>query len=205
MPSPAKLRYEPDPALQTRDFFDRLAHRWDDMAHAPEEKIDAILTRAGVPRGGHVLDVACGTGILFPALLRRSPVLLRAIDLSPGMVAQARLKYAGAGVEISAEDFYTFRQRGFDCMVVYNAYPHFLDKALFASQALRCLNTGGRLVIAHGCGRRALNTRHHTGPAQAVSTPLLSCSEEALRLGYHFAFDVMVDEEDRYILSGVKK
>lgn len=203
MPALSELQYESDPAQQTRDFFDRLAPQWDDMAHAPDDKIDAILTQAGVPHSGHILDVACGTGILFPALLRRSPTLLRAIDLSPCMVALARTKHPGA--EVTAEDFYSFNQSGFDCVMVYNAYPHFLDKSLFAAQALRCLNPGGRLIIAHGCGRRALNTRHHAGPAQVVSTPLLSCPEEALHLGYHFSFDVMADEEDRYILSGTKK
>lgn len=203
MPALSELRYDPDPARQTRDFFDRLAPQWDGMAHASDDKIDAILTQAGVPHGGRILDVACGTGILFPALFRRSPSLLRAIDLSPRMVALARTKHPGA--EVTAEDFYSFSQGGFDCMVVYNAYPHFLDKPLFAAQAYRCLRPGGRLVVAHGCGRRALNTRHHAGPAQVVSTPLLSCTEEALRLGYHFSFDVMADEEDRYILSGTKK
>lgn len=189
----------------TRDFFDRIAGEWDNMRHADAEHIEKILARAKVPQGGRILDVACGTGILFEALLRREPDLLRAIDISERMVAIAQQKFAGTQVVVTAEDFYAFEQEDFDCAVVYNAYPHFLDKALFGQKAALCLKPGGRLVIAHGCGRQQINAKHKKSGAEMVSDLLRSCEEEAARLKDYFLFDVMEDAGNCYILAGTAR
>ena len=50
-------------------FFDRCAPSWDVCLVRNEAVISAILDNAGVRAGGDVLDVACGTGGLFPDYL----------------------------------------------------------------------------------------------------------------------------------------
>ena len=52
-------------------FFDRYAPGWDDGMIRNEEIISAILDNGGIKAGIHVLDVACGTGVLFPDYLNR--------------------------------------------------------------------------------------------------------------------------------------
>ena len=47
--------------------------------------IGKILDGAGVAAGKDVLDVACGTGVLFPDYLQRQVGSLTAIDISPEM------------------------------------------------------------------------------------------------------------------------
>ena len=47
-------------------FFDRMAPDWDSRLVVNDEKINFILNKAGVTENCTVLDVACGTGVLFP-------------------------------------------------------------------------------------------------------------------------------------------
>ena len=48
------------------EFFDRLAPSWDADMIRHDDVIDLILDNAGVKSDIRVLDVACGTGVLFP-------------------------------------------------------------------------------------------------------------------------------------------
>ena len=53
-------------------FFDRMAPEWDANMIKSDEKINFILDAAGVKENSVVLDVACGTGVMFPYYLARS-------------------------------------------------------------------------------------------------------------------------------------
>ena len=52
-------------------FFDRLAPEWDAEMVRSDEIIGVILDNANVTEGKHVLDVACGTGVLIPDYRKR--------------------------------------------------------------------------------------------------------------------------------------
>lgn len=47
-------------------FFNRCAPEWDAANIRDDGKIGFILDAAGIRPGCSVLDVACGTGVLFP-------------------------------------------------------------------------------------------------------------------------------------------
>ena len=63
-------------------FFDRLAPRWDADMIRSDEIIATILDNAEIGPGADVLDVACGTGVLFPDYLARNVGTLTAVDIS---------------------------------------------------------------------------------------------------------------------------
>ena len=74
-------------------FFDRCAAWWDADMIRNEPIIAKILDNAGVKAGADVLDVACGTGVLFPDYLSRRVASVTGIDISGG----ADQKSGGAG------------------------------------------------------------------------------------------------------------
>ena len=48
------------------DYFDRCAPIWDAEMIKNDEIIGKILDNAEIGEGCDILDVACGTGVLFP-------------------------------------------------------------------------------------------------------------------------------------------
>lgn len=116
-----------------QEFFDRLAPDWDAGMVRNEAVIARILDNAGVCEGCTVLDVACGTGVLFGDYVKRGAARVTAVDLSPEMAARAAEKAAGTQITVvcgDVEDSAAVRDSGpYDVVMVYNAFPHFPDPA----------------------------------------------------------------------------
>lgn len=194
--------------LDQRDvqaFFDRLAPSWDADMVRSDRIVGEILDAAGIVPGVRVLDVGCGTGVLFPDYLSRGVCALTGVDLSPAMIEIARAKFHDPRVTLLAADVEaaTF-SAPFDCCVVYNAFPHFPDPARLIACLSNALHAGGRLTVAHGMSRASID-RHHSGSAHAVSLGLLH--EDALEALFLplFDVDVKVSDAEKYIVSGVKR
>ena len=66
-------------------FFNRCAPEWDAANIRDDGKIGFILDAAGIRPGCSVLDVACGTGVLFPDYLARGVSRVTGVDISPEM------------------------------------------------------------------------------------------------------------------------
>ncbi len=141
------------------DFFDRCAPWWDADMIRKEDIIATILDNGGIRPGCHVLDVACGTGVLFPDYLGRGAASVTAIDISPEMVAIAREKFPQVQVLCGDVETAVF-DRKFDAVMVYNAFPHFPDPAKLVEILASVTAPGGRLSVAHSMSRAAL-TKHH--------------------------------------------
>ena len=184
-------------------FFDRLAPTWDDRPARNGAVIKTILDDAGITAGVSVLDVACGTGALFPDYLSRGVSRITGVDISPAMIARAREKFPDPRVRLLAADVeeFTFNER-FQRCVLYNALPHFPDPARLIARLARMLAPGGRLTVAHGMSRESINARH-AATAAAVSIPLLPADELAGILRAYLSVDVIVSDEARYVVSGV--
>ena len=67
------------------EFFDKYAPSWDADQIPKDGIINRILDNAGVGEGQEILDVACGTGILFPFYLERKVASVTGIDISHEM------------------------------------------------------------------------------------------------------------------------
>lgn len=184
-------------------FFDNLAPWWDEEQIRSDEIIGKILDGAEVGPGRDVLDVACGTGVLFPDYLARDVKSLTAVDIAPEMVRIAREKYPEVQVlcgDVEEMDF----GRKFDCIVVYNAFPHFPEPARLIEKLSGLLNPGGTLTVAHGMSRAALDA-HHSGGASRVSEPLLSEHALAAIFRRHLHLTVKISDDRMYQLTGRKK
>ena len=76
------------------EFFDRCAPSWDADMIKSDEIIGRILDHAEVGAGMDILDVACGTGVMFDYYLQRDVASVSGMDISPEMAKIAEEKYA---------------------------------------------------------------------------------------------------------------
>lgn len=185
------------------EFFDRCAPWWDSDMIRNEDIISTILTLGGIKAGIDVLDVACGTGVLFPDYFGREVASLTAIDISPEMAKIAATKFPQAKVicgDVETEDF----GKQFDAVMVYNAFPHFPDPAKLIARLAALTKPGGRLTVAHGMSRATLQA-HHSGRASQVSIDLIHEQELAALFAPWFDVDVSVSTDRMYQVSGVRR
>lgn len=186
-------------------FFDRLAPGWDADMIRNDEIIGKIFEGAQVRPGVRVLDVACGTGVLFPDYLVRQVASVTAVDISEEMVKIARGKFPGENITVLCSDVEALPlQRQFDCIMVYNAFPHFPDpEGLIAGLSAR-LAPGGTLTVAHGMSRAAIDA-HHSGTASKVSVGLMHEDRLAEIFEKHLSVTVKISDDRMYQVTGVKK
>jgi demethylmenaquinone methyltransferase/2-methoxy-6-polyprenyl-1,4-benzoquinol methylase len=185
-------------------FFDRLAPQWDADMIRHDDIIGTILDGAQVRSGKRILDVACGTGVLFPDYLARDVVNLTAVDISPEMVRIAAGKYDDPRVQVCCGDVETMDfDEKFDCIVIYNAFPHFPEPARLIETLSRLLNPGGTLTVAHGMSRAAID-RHHEGRASKVSVGLIHEDALAAIFRRHLKLTVKISNDRMYQVTGQK-
>lgn len=189
----------------TRNYFNGIAAEWDNLCYHDEKKIEAIVKLAGIKKGSRILDIATGTGVMIPYLLESEPEIILAIDLSDQMIAQARIKYPLPSVCFDNVDFYGLSDNGFDLAIAYSAYPHFKDKAGFSKKLADSLVPGGRFMIAHSESKETINSRHGGDQVKKVSDMLKNANVEADWFKTDFDIDIMVDTEELYVISGLKR
>ncbi len=183
-------------------FFDRCAPWWDADMVRKEGIIATILDNGGIRSGIHVLDVACGTGVLFPDYLSRGAASVTAIDISPEMAKIAQEKFPEVKVicgDVETEHF----DRKFDAVMVYNAFPHFPDPAKLVEVLAGLTAPGGKLSVAHSMSRTDLI--HHHERAMTVSIDLIEEKELAALFAPWFDVDIIISNDDMYQVAGVRK
>ena len=188
------------------EFFDRCAPTWDAEMIKSDVKIGKILDNAEVGAGMDVLDVACGTGVMFDYYLQRDVASVTGIDIAPEMAKIAAEKYASEDkVQVICGDVeeYAF-DRKFDRIVVYNAFPHFPYPKRLIKILAGLLKEDGRLTVAHGMSREAIDG-HHSGAASKVSNGLMSAESLKRIFDAHFDVEVVVSNRHMYQVSGVKR
>lgn len=185
-------------------FFDHMASHWDADMIRDDAVIGKILDGAGVKPGVRVLDVACGTGVLFPDYLRRGVASVTAVDISPEMVRIAKEKFPQENVTVLCGDIeHITLDQSFDCIVVYNAFPHFPDPERLIATLSGLLAPGGTLTVAHGMSRAKID-RHHEGAASKVSVGLMHEDRLADIFAKHLQVTVKISDNRMYQVTGTK-
>ena len=188
------------------EFFDRYAPNWDADQIPKDKIINRILDNAGVTEGQDILDVACGTGILFPFYLERKVASVTGIDISPEMAklaAEKHREYECIRVVCGDVEETPF-DRQFDSIMVYNAFPHFPEPEQLIATLASLTKEGGRLTIAHGASREQIDN-HHSGAASKVSNGLMYADELKLLFEPYFDVDIVISTQEMYQVSGVRR
>ena len=188
------------------EFFDRCAPTWDADMIKSDVIIGKILDNAEVGADMDILDVACGTGVMFDYYLQRNVASVTGIDIAPEMAKIAAEKFAGEPkVQVICGDVeeYAFNRK-FDRIVVYNAFPHFPYPKRLIKTLAGLLKEDGRLTVAHGMSREAIDG-HHSGAASKVSNGLMTADKLKRIFDAHFEVEVVISNRHMYQVSGVKQ
>ena len=183
-------------------FFDAAAGSWDSIQERNENAISFILDRGGIAKGVKVLDVACGTGVLFPDYIKRGAEVT-GVDISSEMAEKSKLKYPDMEVIVADAEEYSFSEK-YDAVMIYNAFPHFPNPEGLIVNLAGALKSGGRLTVAHGISEEELR-KCHAAAAKDVSLPLPKKEKLAEMMSELFEVDTMISDEEKYIVSGTKK
>jgi len=147
------------PPHEVPGIYSRLARVYELWARLTESRARRrVLEAAAIRPSEDVLEVASGTGVQLVRLARANPGgRTVGVELSPGMVAQARRRLVASGladrvelIEASALEL-PLADRSFDLVV--NSYMLDLlprdDIPLALSEFGRVLRPGGRLVLSN--------------------------------------------------------
>lgn len=191
---------------EVAQFFDRRAAQWDSIAELQPDKIRRIFAAAGVGEGDCVLDIACGTGILFPFYIETGVSRIDGVDLSAEMVNQCRAKFADdSRIRVLCEDAEeTAFLCEYDRCMVFNAFPHFCAPEKLLQNLYGAVKPGGTVTVAHDKSREAIDA-HHAGEASCISNGLMpaeALKELFIACGYRNV--QCVSDEGIYIVTGMK-
>ena len=177
-------------------YFNTLAENWDRDNAPGAGEAGRILELADIRAGGQILDVACGTGAMFPYYLERGVKSVTGVDISGGMIAQAEKKFEKPNVHLIQADIQACRfDEPFDRCIVFNALAHFQDYAQLMRRLAGFVKPGGRLLVAHGLSREQVNAREKDA---CLPEP----EELAALMKPWFVVDVKQDAP--YAVSGVR-
>ena len=188
------------------EFFDEWAESWDAGMVRNEKVIGTILDNCQVREGADVLDVACGTGVLIPDYLNRNVHSVTAVDISGKMCAIAEKKFENCDkVTVKCCDIFEFvPDHLFDCIVVYNALPHFESDDALVKRLSQMLKRGGYLTIAHGNSREKIIS-HHGNVSDRVCRILPVAEELAKVFGRYLIVSAVISNDEMYQVVGFRQ
>lgn len=186
------------------EYFNERAESWTEMEKNTKSPLQAaVAILAGVGEGARVLDLGSGLGIMMSAYKELGAARVLGVDISEKMVEIARARWADSPeIEFIVADGATLElDERFDSVVVYNAYPHFMDRPALARTCHDLLADGGRFVVAHSMGKDVINAHHHA-LAEGVSIGLGTAAEESALWQSGFEIDALVDTPGFYAFAG---
>lgn len=153
------------------------------------EAVEKIVEHANLRPGLQVLDVACGSGELFPLYLARGVAGITGVDCSAEKLAQGEKKFTTPEIHMIRADIRACKfDHGFDRCLLVDALPEFKDLGQLIPRLADFVKPGGRLVLAHSAGK---------------PEAIVSAEELAKRLAPWFVVDVCMEEEI-YLVCAVR-
>jgi SAM-dependent methyltransferase len=149
---------DPSPTLTDRGYLTGAQYKTDaNLAarqsiyayqHPPIDLAGTVLDLAGLTGAETVADIGCGNGLYLAALARhghRGPIV--GVDLSPGMLAAARLSAPGAGLTVADAAALPVADGAADVTLAMHMLYHVPDRAAAAAEFRRITRPGGQLLV----------------------------------------------------------
>ena len=184
-------------------FFDKLAPIWDNSPHEYDKR-EEIVSMMRLPPHSVIVDAGCGKGIMFEHLLKTNPDKIIAVDISGEMLRLAKKLFKSSRIEFIHDDFLSATLPILDAVVIFNSYPHFLDKKTLAEKLASSLKKNGILIIAHSRSKVEVNSIHNRNSVSNLSVHLEAAAAEAKKFYNFFTPDVLIDSDAIYFIRMLK-
>ena len=130
-----------------RDKFSLVAQEYDRAIAVVTSQVDeAILDAVGAKSGIRLLDVACGTGWLSAAALKRQAIVT-GLDFAEKMVDIARERCPQGSFHHGDAENLTFESGQFEAVVCSLGILHFPNPEKAIAESFRVLKPGGRYAF----------------------------------------------------------
>jgi demethylmenaquinone methyltransferase/2-methoxy-6-polyprenyl-1,4-benzoquinol methylase len=167
------------------DCFERWAENWE--VSAESKVVAGIFVKELIDKDSKfILDLACGKGVLrdyFRDNIPDSKVVY--IDKAFAMIKGLKENYPDELAIRGEGENIPFGEDKFDVVIIFNSFPHFMDKERTISECYRVLKSGGRLIIGHSMTPEEINqlhrdvgnqVAHHEVPEKDIFIEMLSNS-----------------------------
>lgn len=148
-----------------RAYFESMAEEWDKEFTAEDLDILSFLIGSfEIKSGSIVVDLGCGTGILFDMLRRKvgDDGMVIGVDYCTSMVKKAHLNFPFENVyEIDADaEKLPLMTDSADLAVCFATFAHFTDPLKVMNEVSRVLKSNGQFHIIHLLGSQELEDYH---------------------------------------------
>lgn len=111
-----------------------------------QQVIPSLLAEAGAQPSVRLLDVACGPGYVASQAFELG-CAVSALDISEGMIAKAKARYASIDFVVGDAEALPFPDRSFDAVTMNFGILHLARPEHAAHEAWRVLKPGGRFAF----------------------------------------------------------
>lgn len=194
--------------LLTRHYFNGQAEAWKTRWPSKQNKIESLLSRLDLREYHTILDIGCGTGVLFPYLekLTYGQAKIFALDFAEFMVREAtRKKIAAVNILCGCARYLPFVNNSIDRIIAFHVLPHIQGKQLAIKECWRILKPLGELAIIHLHSSKETNTIHETIGGTVKDHKLLPVEQVCHMLeNANFKIRDAIDQSGEYFVDGIK-
>lgn len=185
------------------NYFNEKSVSWDNDNIVNNDLLNLIFKNGTLVDRKSILDIGCGTGILFDYYLTHNAASITGLDISENMIKKASEKFNNIEL-ICADACNVSLSKQFDLIVIYNTLPHIYD---FASLFINCkkhLKKDGILLIAFGQSLEKTNSIHNN-LKDIISNPLMPIADLSIILGEYFDVLDCISNNERYEIICVNR
>ena len=183
------------------EYFTKYMHLFDPpLPDGVPERLEKIVESASISVSDVVLDIGTGTGILIPVILRYTPALVYANDLSKKMLESVKGRHPAVRTLYGDIRDLDLPDNSIDVVFINACYSNIADKHRSFNNIKRITKSGCRIVISHPMGSSFIDFLQEKVPFPLDDFPEDEVAAGELFTPYGFIVSDFVNEKMLYIL-----